>query len=137
MSEETATEPTALTDVQRQQLNVVAAHLEQVAGMLSGAKTRQDMIAFRERLGAIDMPPIESFTGEEPEGGEGTFTESFDTEEASDAKLGRELVALLTPYAGDGGEDEGAVECLRRLLVELDEWSPERKPKTASAPVGG
>jgi hypothetical protein len=40
--------------------------------------------------------------------------------------LANELVELLLPYAGDGGTTEGAVECLRRLLREVDEARGER-----------
>lgn len=37
----------------------------------------------------------------------------------SDATLVNALVDLILPFAGDGGADEGAVECLTRLLAEL------------------
>lgn len=42
-------------------------------------------------------------------------------------RLERELVHLLWPYAGDGGETEGATECLARLLHELDAFRAELK----------
>lgn len=38
----------------------------------------------------------------------------------ADARLGRELVAILTTVAGDGGETEGAAECARRVIRERD-----------------
>jgi hypothetical protein len=37
---------------------------------------------------------------------------------AADANLGRELVAVLIEVAGDGGVDEGAVECCKRIIQE-------------------
>ena len=36
----------------------------------------------------------------------------------ADARLGRDLVSILSEAAGDGGKSESAVECLRRVLAE-------------------
>lgn len=38
----------------------------------------------------------------------------------SDASLADQLVEVLLPYAGDGGESEGAVDTLKRIVAERD-----------------
>lgn len=40
---------------------------------------------------------------------------------ALDAKLGRDLAAKLSPYAGETGDSEGAVEVLERLLRDVED----------------
>lgn len=37
------------------------------------------------------------------------------------------LVEQLSEFAGDGGESEGAAECLKRLLAELRQYRKEAK----------
>ena len=39
----------------------------------------------------------------------------------TDAKLGRELVAVLTVVAGDAGHTEGAVDCAKRIIRERND----------------
>ena len=45
--------------------------------------------------------------------------------DAETGRLGNELVAVLTDFAGDGGKAEGAVECLSRITAELKRFRSE------------
>lgn len=51
------------------------------------------------------------------------------------AELGRDLVAILLEHAGERGDNEGAVECLKRILREnaVLERLIERIPTLASS----
>lgn len=46
-------------------------------------------------------------------------------EQEAEAKLGRELVAILQRHCGERGHSEGAVETLERIIQERDRgWKP-------------
>jgi hypothetical protein len=47
----------------------------------------------------------------------------------ADARLGRELVAILAEHAGETGESEGAVECLRRIIAQRDGLHAEKRAR--------
>jgi len=88
-------------------------------GMLPGMVIRQAPgTGLGSGITAYDGRPVERMHLAPPAAAHAPVLEAMT--ESPDAVLGRELVAMLTQFAGAAGKTEGAVEVLKRIISERE-----------------